>query len=99
MAAGTAEAIVMLMTARRHAEFKLAGRIVPPTLFAVAGALAGWIVAIQVGATVIGGLAGGLCAAAVYLAASWLWHRRYLLDSAQLSLRGLREATKSTPAN
>jgi O-antigen/teichoic acid export membrane protein len=99
MAAGAAEAIVMLITARRHAEFKLAGRIVPPTLFAVAGALAGWIVAIQVGATVIGGLAGGLCAAAVYLSASWLWHRRYLLDSAQLSLRGLREATRSTPAN
>jgi O-antigen/teichoic acid export membrane protein len=95
LASGVGEATVLILSARKYAEFRIRPRLVPPTIFAVLGALAGWLVALEVGATFLGGLAGGLFAAVVYLLALWLWHRSYLLDSLHLSIRGLRTALRS----
>jgi O-antigen/teichoic acid export membrane protein len=95
LATGVGEATVLIMSARKHVEFRIKPRLVPPTIFAVLGALVGWVVSVEVGPTFFGGLAGGLSAAIVYLCALWLWHRSYLLDSVQLSIRGLRTALKS----
>ena len=94
MASGFGEATVLLACARRHAEFRIRARLVPPTAFAVLAASVGWVVATQVGITVVGGLAGALCALAVYVVALWLWHRSYLLDSVRLAIRGLRDVAK-----
>jgi O-antigen/teichoic acid export membrane protein len=95
LATGVGEATVLILSARKHVEFRIKPRLVPPTIFAVLGALLGWIVSVEVGPSFFGGLAGGLSAAIVYLCALWLWHRSYLLDSVQLSIRGLRTALKS----
>jgi O-antigen/teichoic acid export membrane protein len=96
LASGVGEATVLILTARRHAEFRIRSRLIPPTIFAGVGALLGWLVASEVGATVAGGLVGALFAAAVYLLALWMWHRAYLLDSVHLSVRGLRTVLKSS---
>ena len=95
MASGVGEATVLIIYARRHAEFRIKPRLIPPTVFAGLGAAMGWVTASAVGTTVIGGVAGGVAAAAVYLLSLWLWHRSYLLDSVHLSIRGLRSALKS----
>lgn len=92
LAAGVGEAVVLIVSARRHAEFSIRPGLVPPTCAAVVAAAAGWLLATEVGTTLLGGLVGGLSAAVVYLVALWLWHRSSLLDSVQLSVRGLRHA-------
>ena len=69
---------MLILYARKHAEFKLKSRIIPPTIFAGLGASMGWLVSSAMGTTVLGGLVGGLLAAGVYFAALWLWHRSYL---------------------
>jgi O-antigen/teichoic acid export membrane protein len=94
LASAVGEATVLILAARKHAQFSIRPRLVPPTILAALGASTGWLVSSEVGTTVVGGLAGGLFAAAVYLAGLWLWHRRYLVDSVQLSMRGLRQALK-----
>jgi O-antigen/teichoic acid export membrane protein len=94
MASGVGEATVLILCARKHAEFKIKPRLIPPTISAAFGASMGWLAASSIGTTVVGGLVGGLCAAAVYLLALWLWHRSYLVYSVQLSIRGLRGALK-----
>jgi hypothetical protein len=56
----------------------------------------GWLVALQIGTTLVGGLVGAVFATFVYLLALWAWHRSYLLDSFHLSSRGLRQAFSSS---
>jgi O-antigen/teichoic acid export membrane protein len=92
LASGLGEAIVLIVAARKHAQFSIRPGLLPPTIFAALGATAGWLVAREIGTTVVGGLAGGMVAAVVYLLALWVGHRSYLLDSAHISLRGLRGA-------
>jgi O-antigen/teichoic acid export membrane protein len=94
MASGVGEATVLILYARKHAEFKIKSRLILPTIFAGLGASMGWLVSSAMGATVLGGLVGGLLASLVYLVALWLWHRSYLFDSIHLSMRGLRAALK-----
>ena len=96
LASGVGEATVLILSARKYTEFRIKARLIPPTLFAAVGAAMGWLVASEIGATVVGGLAGALFAAVVYLLALWVWHRSYLLDSVHLSIRGLRGAVGST---
>jgi O-antigen/teichoic acid export membrane protein len=98
LASGVGEATVLILGARKHTQFRITPRLLPPTLFAVAGAAIGWAAASEVGPTVVGGLAGGSVAAASYLLALWLWHRSYLLDSIRLSTRGLRGVLKTPTA-
>ena len=95
LASAVGEATVLILAARKHAEFRIKSRLIPPTIFAVLAASMGWFLASEVGTTVMGGLVGALFAAGVYLLALWIWHRSYLLDSVQLSIRGLR--TLRTP--
>jgi O-antigen/teichoic acid export membrane protein len=95
IATGVGEATVLIRSARKHAQFSIASRLVPPTIFAAVGASIGWLAASQVGTTVVGGLVGGLVATGVYLLALWIWHRSYLLDSLRLSIRGARSVLKS----
>ncbi len=99
MASGVGEATVLILYARKHAEFKIKSRLLPPTILAGLGASMGWPVASAIGATVLGGLVGGLLASAVYLVGLWLWHRSYLFDSVRLSMRGLRAALKGPGVN
>jgi hypothetical protein len=94
---GIGEGTVLVLSARKHAEFRIRPSLVPPTICAVAGASLGWLAASMVGTTVVGGLAGALLAVAVYLLALWAVHRSYLLDSIRLSVRGARQVLK-TPA-
>ena len=95
LASGVGEATVLILAARKHAEFRIKPRLIPPTIFAAVGASLGWFVSSEVGTTVVGGLVGAVFAVAVYLLALWVWHRSYLLDSVHLSIRGLRAALKS----
>ena len=95
MAAGAGEAFVLIAAARRHAEFRITPALLPPTVFAVIAGTLGWLAATAVGVTLLGGLVGGLCAAAVYLATLAVWHRTHLVDTFQLSVRGLRDAVRS----
>jgi O-antigen/teichoic acid export membrane protein len=95
LASGVAEATVLILSARRYSEFRIRPRLLPPLLASVGAASLGWLVATQLGTTIVAGLAGALLAAAVYLLALWSWHRSYLLDSVQLSIRGLRGALKT----
>ena len=92
LAFGVGEGTVLIRSARKHAEFRVRPGLVPPAVFAAVGAAAGWLVSSAVGTTFLGGLVGGLLAAAVYLLALWVWHRRPLVDVLQLGLRGLRQA-------
>jgi len=92
LAFGVGEGTVLIRSARKHAEFRIKPGLVPPAIFAVVGAAAGWLVSSAVGTTVLGGAVGGLVATAVYLLALWIWHRSTLLDVLQLGLRGLRQA-------
>ncbi len=94
---GIGEGTVLVLSARKHVEFRISPSLVPPTICAVAGASLGWLVATKVGTTVLGGLAGALLAVAVYLLSLWVVHRSYLLDSIRLSIRGARQVLK-TPA-
>jgi hypothetical protein len=94
LASAIGEATVLILSARKHAQFSIKPRIIPPTVLAALAASMGWLVSSEVGTTLVGGLAGGLCAAVVYLAGLWVWHRSYLLDSVRLSTRGLRQALK-----
>ena len=89
LAFGAGEGTVLIRSARKHAEFRIKPGLVPPAIFAVVGAAAGWMVSSAVGTTVLGGAVGGLVATAVYLVALWIWHRSTLLDVLQLGLRGL----------
>jgi hypothetical protein len=99
LAFGVGEGTVLVRSARKHAEFRIKPGLVPPAVFATVGAAAGWLVSSEV-ATFLGGLVGGLLAAAVYLLALWVWHRRPLVDVLQLGLRGLRQAFgKSLPGD
>jgi len=88
---------VLILRARKHAEFS--PRLVPPTLFAAAGASIGWFVSSEMGTTAIGGLSGALLAGVVYLLALWIWRRSHLLDSFRLSARGIREVVKRPALN
>jgi O-antigen/teichoic acid export membrane protein len=90
LASGVGEATVLIRSARRYSEFSIRPRLIPPTVSAALGASIGWFVATEVGATIMGGLLGGVLAGLIYLAALWMWHRSYLLDSARLSIRGVR---------
>ena len=94
LAAGVVESAVLILSARKRVVICLRPRLVPPTLCAVVGASIGWLVSREVGATAVGGLAGGLSAAAIYLLGLWLFHRSYLVDSVRLSARGVRAAFK-----
>jgi hypothetical protein len=91
-AAGVGEAIVLILAARKHAEFSIRPGLLPPTVAAVGAGAVGWVVGSEVGVSIVGGLVGGLFAAGAYLAALWLWHRSSVLDCLHLSLRGLRYA-------
>ena len=91
LAFGAGEGTVLIRSARKHAEFRIKPGLVPPAIFAVVGAGAGWMVTSAVGTTVLGGAVGGLVATAVYLSALWIWHRNTLLDVLQLGLRGVRQ--------
>ena len=93
---GIGEGTVLVLSARKHAEFRIGPGLVPPTICAVAGASLGWLVASKVGTTVMGGLAGALLAVVVYLLSLLVVHRSYLLDSIHLSLRGAREVLKTS---
>ena len=93
LASGLGEAIVLIRSARKYSEFTIGRRLIPPTVFAAIAAVLGWGVAAEIGATTVGGLAGGL-AAAVYLLALWIWYRSYILDSFRLSSRGLRDVVR-----
>ena len=95
LASGVGEATVLILAARKHAEFSITPRLIPPTIAAAIGASIGWFVASEVGPTLVGGLVGGLLAAAVYLLGLLMWHRSYLLDSVRLSIRGLRGALRN----
>ena len=92
---GIGEGVVLVRSARKHAEFSIRPSLMPPTIFAIIGATIGWLVASMVGTTVVGGLAGALFAAAVYLVALWVSHRSYLLDSVHLFARGLSHVLRS----
>ena len=92
LAAGVGEATVLILTARKHADFSIMTGLIRPTIVAVGAATAGWIVTSEVGISIVGGCAGGLFAAGAYLAALWLWQRSSLLDSLHLSRRGMRHA-------
>jgi O-antigen/teichoic acid export membrane protein len=94
---GIGEGTVLVVSARKHADFRIGPSLLPPTLCAVAGASLGWFVADKVGMTVAGGLAGALLAFAVYLLSLWVVHRSCLLDAIRLSVRGARHVLK-TPA-
>ena len=96
LASGVGEATVLILSARKHADFTIKPRLIPPTIFAVLGASLGWLVTLEVGTTVVGGLVGAVFAVLVYLLALWIWHRSYLLDSVHLSVRGLRGALKGS---
>jgi O-antigen/teichoic acid export membrane protein len=96
LAAGVGEATVLILTARRHVEFSIRPGLIRPTVVAVGAAATGWVVASDVGISIVGGLMGALVAAGAYLAALWLWHRSSLLDSFHLSRRGLQHALRST---
>jgi hypothetical protein len=87
---------MLILSARKHADFNIKPRLIPPTIFSVLGDSMGWLVTSEVGATAMGGLVGALFAALVYLLALWIWHRSYLLDSVHLSVRGLRGALKGS---
>jgi cytochrome c oxidase assembly factor CtaG len=99
LASGLGEATVLILAARKTVQFSIRSRLIPPTVFAVVSAALGWGVSSEVGATVIGGLAGGLVATGVYILALWIWHRSYLLDSMRLGARGFRHALRSPAAN
>jgi O-antigen/teichoic acid export membrane protein len=92
LAAGVGEATILILSARKHVEFSLIDGLLPPTVVGIGAAAAGWFVSSTVGATIVGGLSGGLVAVAAYLAALWVWHRSSLLDSVHLSVRGMRHA-------
>jgi O-antigen/teichoic acid export membrane protein len=96
LAAGVGEATILILTARRHVEFSIRPGLIRPTVVAVGAAATGWVVASDVGISIVGGLMGALVAAGAYLAALWLWHRSSLLDSFHLSRRGLQHALRST---
>jgi O-antigen/teichoic acid export membrane protein len=93
---GIGEGTVLVLSARKHAEFRIGPSLVPPTICAVGGASLGWLVASKVGTTVMGGLAGALLAVVVYLLSLLVVHRSYLLDSIRLSVRGAREVLKTS---
>ena len=92
LASGVGEATVLILSARKYADFRIKPFLLPPTICAIVGASVGWLAASEVGATLAGGLVGALVAAAVYVVALWLSHRPYLVDSVHLSSRGLRQA-------
>jgi hypothetical protein len=96
LASGVGEAIVLITSARKYVNFTIGRRLIAPTIFAVVSASLGWAVSSEIGTTVVGGLVGGLAATAVYLVALWIWHRSYLVDSFQLSVRGLAQVAKRT---
>ena len=58
LASGVGEATVLILSARKHAEFHISSRLIPPTLFASLGATLGWVVSSEIGPSLIGGLAG-----------------------------------------
>jgi uncharacterized membrane protein YfcA len=94
LAFGVGEATMLIRAAKKHSEFSITPRIVPPTIAASIGAVVGWLVAVEVGTTVLGGLVGALLASLVYLLCLWIFHRSYLIDSVRLSARGLRQVLK-----
>ena len=94
LASGVGEATVLILSARKYADFRIKPFLLPPTICAIVGASVGWLAASEVGATLAGGLVGALVAAAVYVVALWLSHRPYLVDSVHLSSRGLRQASR-----
>ncbi len=63
LAWGIGEGTVLVLSARKHIQFRIRPSLMRPTIFAVAGASLGWLVASKVGTTVVGGLAGALFAA------------------------------------
>jgi O-antigen/teichoic acid export membrane protein len=92
IAAGIGEATVLILAARKHAEFSITHGLIRPTVVAVGAATVGWLLASTVGVAIVGGLLGAFFAAAAYLGALWLWQRSSLLDTLHLSLRGMRHA-------
>ena len=58
LAAGVGEATILIVCARKHAEFTIVPRLLPPAILAVIAASVGWFVSRQAGDTVIAGLAG-----------------------------------------
>jgi polysaccharide transporter, PST family len=95
LASAVGEAIVLIGAARKHTQFSIRPRLVPPTLSATVAAVLGWLVAVELGTTVLAGLAAALVALAVYVLTLWVWHRSYLLDSIRLSIRGVRQVVRS----
>ena len=99
LASGVAEATILIMCARKHAQFTIAPRMIPPTMLAVLAASAGWLVSREAGDTAIAGLAGALTGVVLYLALLWISHRNYLLDSIRLSARGLQGVLRKPAAD
>ena len=92
LAGGVGEAVVLITCARKHAQFTILARLVPPSMVAVVAGCVGWYVSRWAGDTVIAGLAGALTGVGVYVVSLWISHRGYLLDSIRLSTRGLQGA-------
>ena len=95
LASGLGETTVLILAARKHAEFRITPGLLPPAISAVVSASLGWIVSTQVDASLLGGLVGALLAVTTYVLALWIWHRSYLLDSVRLSIRGVRQVLTS----
>jgi O-antigen/teichoic acid export membrane protein len=96
LASAIGEATVLILAARKHAEFSIKPHLFPPTILAVLAASIGWFVSSEAGTTLIGGAAGGAFAVAVYILGLWIWHRSDLIDSVHLSVRGLRNALRTS---
>ena len=95
LAAGIGEATILIICARKHAQFTIVPRLFPPAMLAVIAASVGWFVSRQAGDTFIAGLAGGMIGLVFYLGSLWISHRNYLLDSIRLSARGLQGALRN----
>jgi O-antigen/teichoic acid export membrane protein len=97
LAMGAGEATVMVRSARKHCDFKIAPGLVAPTACAVIGATLGWVVSAYGDAT-LAGLIGGLLAVGTYVLLLAVFRRAQLSDTVSLAAQGLRAARASQSA-
>ncbi len=94
LASAAGEAIVLIRSARKHCDFKVAPGLAAPTACATVGATLGWIVVEHGHTTAAAGLVGGLLAVGVYTLLLAAFHRSQLVDTVHLAARGLRGVAK-----
>jgi O-antigen/teichoic acid export membrane protein len=83
------EALVLATRTRRHMRMNFIAPLLVPAAFAIVGSLAGWIVASNLGNTIVSMFAGGITGGVIYLVAMLLLRRQLVTEAFALGRRSL----------